>query len=520
MLLIFAGPLLPAPRFTTNPTINPNPNPAVPLAAIVKFTASEAVLTTLDVSDGKNEWQLQFESVKQPAAGLPVVGMRPDRVHQIRVSIRDGAGKSATFPTVLQFKTPPLPGGKNAFPPIRVATAVKGRVEPGFTVISARKEGGQYGNLVAVDEEGVPVWYYLSGRAPSDFQKLPNGNILVMLVDQRVREIDVLGNVVAEWFAARRSEGAASGVGVDALSLHHDIEMLPSGNFVALSTDRRAVKNFFTSEEDEKAVRKDQFAMGDRLIEFTREGRIVWEWNAFDHLEPMRIGYGSLGAFWARRGFPNTVDWTHGNAILYQPADDSMLVSLRHQSSIYKIDRKSGRIVWIVGDPQGYSDAMKQKVLKPVGGMRWPYYGHTIRVSPRGTLLFFDNAVYGAIPFMKSKPPSEIYSRAVEYAIDEKAGTIREVWASEKLSRDSILGMDMGGVAWLPQKQNVLVCYGSAMVKAASPKSWSELAAERRYTAVREFTHDQTPKLVWEVVIEDDQESWASYRAEKWPRID
>ena len=61
-----------------------------------------------------------------------------------------------------------------------------------------------------------------------------------------------------------------------------------------------------------------------------------------------------------------------------------------------------------------------------------------------------------------ARPPAAIRSRAVEYAIDEKNLTIREVWPSEG-NGSAMVAMDMGGLAWLPKTGNVLVCYGSAL---------------------------------------------------------
>src|SRR5581483_1000071 len=46
-------------------------------------------------------------------------------------------------------------------------------------------------------------------------------------------------------------------------------------------------------------------------------------------------------------------DWTHGNALAYMPADGSLLLSLRNQDWIVKIDYKNGsgtgRVLWRMG---------------------------------------------------------------------------------------------------------------------------------------------------------------------------
>src|SRR5262249_26268932 len=43
-------------------------------------------------------------------------------------------------------------------------------------------------------------------------------------------------------------------------------------------------------------------------------------------------------------------EWTHGNAIVELP-DGNLLVSFRNISTIIKLDRRSGRVVWKLGPP-------------------------------------------------------------------------------------------------------------------------------------------------------------------------
>ena len=65
----------------------------------------------------------------------------------------------------------------------------------------------------------------------------------------------------------------------------------------------------------------------------------VWVWRAFDHLDVNRHPY----------LFP---DWTHSNAVVYEP-DGSLLLSMRHQSWILKIDYANGSgggdVLWRLG---------------------------------------------------------------------------------------------------------------------------------------------------------------------------
>lgn len=72
------------PSFDSGPELAANPNPSVPLAAVVRFTASEAVAARIDVTDGSNEWTIEYDLASDPSRGLGVFGMRPDRDPRIQ----------------------------------------------------------------------------------------------------------------------------------------------------------------------------------------------------------------------------------------------------------------------------------------------------------------------------------------------------------------------------------------------------------------------------------------------------
>lgn len=317
--------------FTTAPVVSANPNPAVPLAAVLRFSAGEPVDTTIRISDGKHEWELSYDEARNPADGLAVVGMRPDRRHQIRVFIRDAAGNVAEATGALEFTTPPLPSGHTEFPPLDVTVSRPERMEPGITLFSPRrvtrniKLNQSFGMLLALDAAGEVVWYYRMNSRISDLQQLRSGNIMYLTQDFRLVEIDLLGNVVAQWYAAGRPEGPAEGaIPIETLAIHHEVDELPNGNLVILGVEQRAIDNYYTTEYDPDAPRRTHNVMGDEIIEFTRDGKEVWRWRAFDHLDPFRIGYGLTNNYWIQRGFPDTVDWTHANGLLYYEEDDSL----------------------------------------------------------------------------------------------------------------------------------------------------------------------------------------------------
>ena len=139
-------------------------------------------------------------------------------------------------------------------------------------------------------------------------------------------------------------------------------------------------------------------------------------------------------------------NWAHVNSVDYDPTDDSIIISSRHQSAIIKIGRDK-KVKWILGAPRGWKGEFAGKVLKPVdhqgkpiactdatceGGFDWTWTQHTaFRIDAKSKpgvvyLTAFDNGdAHGmeqpALPEMK-------YSRAVVYKVDEKAGTVEQVW--------------------------------------------------------------------------------------------
>ena len=94
--------------------------------------------------------------------------------------------------------------------------------------------------------------------------------------------------------------------------------------------------------------------------------------------------------------------------------------------------------------------------------MTWFYHQHMPQISPQGTLVLFDNRTFSASPFAPPLPPALAWTRAVEYAINEEQGTVRQLWESEGPAIDGLMTFAMGEADGMPQTGNVLVFYGGA----------------------------------------------------------
>lgn len=518
------------PTFQTQPTIRANPNPAVPLAAIVSFEAAQPVQTTLTVSDGGRQWTLDYPADRNPAEGLPVVGMKYGKSHRIGVRITDSQGEAAESLAKLEFTTPEKPSDKTLVPPVRVMVSKPERMEPGYTLLSLRRVlprvqgerrrrmGATFGLLAAIDHNGEIVWSYQSDARISDVEPLRNGNFAFVTTDNRTTEIDVLGNRVGHWYAADRPRGEADGIAIPTLTMHHEIDELSNGNLIVMGTELREYDNWYTSETDPDAPRKRERVMGDVIVEFTRDGKVVWVWKALDHLDPYRIGYETFTNYWINRGFPGARDWSHGNGFFHDERDDSLLISFRMQDAVVKVDRKTGEIVWILGDHSGWPPHLQPKLLTPEGEMSWFYHQHMPQITSNGTLLLFDNRTFSARPFAPPLRPAQTWTRAVEYAINEQTRSVKQLWSSEGPAMDRLMTFAMGEADAMPATGNVLLFYGSAAVVTDMSLDWEEVlgpgGGTDRGTRIREFTGTDPSEIVWDIDIYDSSENqvrWGIY---------
>jgi hypothetical protein len=515
------------PAFVDLPTVTDNPNPRVPLAAIVSFTADEPVTTVLDISDGETSRQRVFGEERNPEEGLPILWMKPDTRHEIRVTIRDASGNETRHPEALVFSTPPLPSDPIEMPPFEITVSDPEQMEPGVTVVNVRRILADrdlsrfFSLLLGIDNRGEVVWTYRADERISDVEPLPNGHLLYVTTEYRAVEIDLLGNTIRSWYAANRPQGASDDIPVDTLTFHHDVDLLPSGNLLMLGSQVRKIEDFHPYRLFE---RQGPFptakVMGDEIVEFAPDGTVVWRWNTFDHLPTERVAYDLFPQYWIVRGFPETWDWVHSNGLFYDARDDSILLSNRLHSSVVKIDRATGAIVWILGDPTGWPEEYGHLLLRPLDDMRWFYQQHAPVITPDGTLLLFDNGNFGAFPPNDPLPLWKTFTRAVEYAIDEEAGTVRQVWESEGPGDDGlVISLAMGEADTLPVTDNVLLCYGACTRHGVPELTYKTLSFADSWSMVREFTHTDPSRVVWEFVIGDpngdpDAEiGWSAYGA-------
>ena len=368
----------------------------------------------------------------------------------------------------------------SGLPPFRVETCVTEKREPGMMVFNVRPGGSAdnmigTGWLLGIDQAGEVKLNIQSDEPPQDTRALPNGNILYSLTGAgRLIEITPGGELVKHWHAAgkwRDKTPPENSIEIDLDFFHHSINIFPNGNFLMLTAEARDFSNWPENDTEADAARVTASVIGDIVLEVSQDGQIVNRQHMLDILDPYRLSYGSCSGYWRSRGFDNSNDWCHSNCATYDARDDSIIVSLRTQDSIVKMDRQSGELKWILGDHKNWKAPWSKKLLNPIGDVEWQYHQHDCSVTPDGNILCFDNGNYRATPFGAKMSDADSYSRAVEFKVNEDAMTVQQVWAYGKAPDERLFACYQGGAYRLPQTGNTFITYGGTCTIDGKPSS-------------------------------------------------
>jgi hypothetical protein len=498
----------PSPLVLVEPAVRQNPNPAVPMAAILTMQASHATAVDVSIQEslaGRPDriWQVSAAVASDGSVRLPIVGFRSASILTFSISLRSSGGALMTLPNRLVFRAPALPEVGLGWPKIDTVELERARIEPGITFVSVRRnflERGslmtasqrdfqrKFGLIIALNEDGEVVWYYRSPQRIAGVQSMPDGRILMTLADQRTRIIDVLGNVEKEYVAGLSPDRdpTSGAIPIDGIqTIHHEPYLTKRGTFIAMSANARRIDNYYTSVTDPNAPRKSQMVMGDAIIEYDASGKILWKWDSFDHLDPMRVHFHLFQPYWMTRGFPGHLDWTHGNGVSYDEKNGTIIVSLKQMDAIIGISRQTGEVKWIYGDPTGWSGVLAAKVLKPKGQfVRYPFSPHHPHVDGPGLMTYYDNGMFQAFPFTGKEPvPQHLnFSRAARIRIDEKAMTFEEVWTSEvEGTKESCYNWAMGEAETLPRTGNALLIRANCSPRDPTVSDFNEFDLSKRF---------------------------------------
>jgi hypothetical protein len=347
-------------------------------------------------------------------------------------------------------------------PAVEVATQARDDTAPGYIFIAPEKGGaaGKGGSMI-IDDRAQVVWFNplrgpygrmmnfeaqtYQGRDVLTWGQTPG---VYVIFDASYREI-------ARFRAANGYNGD-----------HH--EFLISPQDTALITIYNAVPQDLSSIGGSK----DSVAIQGIVQELDiQSGEVLFEWHSIDH-----VALEETYAAPSEDHYPG-IDYFHINSIDVEP-DNNLLISARETSAVYKIDRKSGEIIWRLGG--------KKSDFQMGEGTHFAFQ-HDARRLPDGTISIFDN---GSLIFENSTPKAVEESRAIVLELDEErmsATLVREYTHPEKQYADAAGNMQ------LLANGNVFVGWGRAL-------------------AISEFSKDG--KLLFDLRVSPEHRSYRAFRFE------
>ena len=527
-------------------------NPQVAHYTILPQSAAQVTVEFGPTTMYGKRTSIVTDSGGQPA-NIFIAGMRADTTYHLRASVRfqDGATLNDVDHT---FTTGHYPS--DWIPPITVQTT--GTPQPGVELLNPTI--GRYAQATVTDLNGNVLWSYdypdressswvqfhryvhsayltfvgwrnwmsqklglhpdgkpmlwnvaLWKAPPPDrrfatiinpIKLLPNGNFVMVvglashaLVDSpdgmppphtpsMVREINLAGQTVRQISVAElnRRLRATGYTGPTLEILHHDVEVLPNGHWIVIANGVREYSNLPGYPGTTRVI-------GDVLVDLDTNLNPVWTWNEFDHLDVLRHPM----------DFP---DWTHTNAVLYTRDDGNLIVSMRAQHWVIKIDydngHGSGKILWRLGTGGDF------KLLNGNSPTDWNYGQHNPTIfGDRDAGVFdlgmMDNGNNRIMPNGKvcvDKGEPHCYTTVPIFRIDEQAKTA------------TLIFHDI-----FPPHQYSM--WGGGVEPLANGDVQIDLCHQGQASNIYEVTQSANPKVIWHMHVAHNN----VYRALRLPSL-
>jgi len=357
------------------------------------------------------------------AINILVAGMRASTMYHMRAQVTClDSGQPISTPDTT-FTTGALPSSV-PFPQITVSRPSPSKTSPensGIELVDIVAQGStDMMQAFFTDRDANPIWYYDVGanNYPFTMKLLPTGHVILTIDGTTIsmlREVDLAGNTVREMeIGELAGKTKAAGYDFRPASYHHDICVLPNGHLVVLV---QTFKNF----TDLPGYPGTTQVVGDALIDLDQNWNPVWSWNTFDRLDINRHLY----------GLP---DWTHSNAVVYDPSDGNLLLSMRHQSWVIKINYANGtgtgNILWHLGYQGDFS--LTENGIPTDDPSEWFSFQHfPSMVSQNGTqttLAVWDNGDFRVLDANGDVCQNNCYSRAVLFQYNQDSMVANIVW--------------------------------------------------------------------------------------------
>ena len=415
-------------RATSQPVVSATEHPLIALYSAPPCNPTQSMRVAVRAVLSANVQQTAPKPCRIGASmDFYVTGMRADSAYVIYHEMLTSAGSVAAKGPSLLHRTGPVTVNLPATW-LTVAPGPSTSVAERFLLLTPTASVSGLPFPFATDLSGSPVWYF----QPPDFMRFgtyftrpqPGGTFLLLQPEgtgwndvvyaQVLREIDIAGNVVRETNRARINQQLAAR-GDDLVGgFHHEFTRLPNGHMAVIA----GVERLLADTQGPGLVD----VLGDMVIVLDQDWQVVWTWTSFDHLDTRRMA--TLNETCdippgLTCNVPITLattanDWLHSNTISYSPADGDLIVSVRNQDWVVKIDYNdgtgSGNVVWTLGRGGDFA-------LSTGNDYDWFTHQHDVTYIDANRIAIYDNGSQRCLT--SSNPSQDCYSRGQVMTLDE-----------------------------------------------------------------------------------------------------
>jgi hypothetical protein len=361
--------------------------------------------------------------------------------------------------------------------------------------ITPTGDATQYANGPEIlDRHGNVVW----------FHPIPAGQTAADFRTQRYH-----GRPVLTWWQGTGLGGLASGTDYIYDDHYQPIATVNAGNglsadgheFLITPQNTALILAYTTATADLTAIGgpADQTVIDGVVQEIDiRTGRVLFQWNSADH-----VPYGQSEQ--PLPASPSTPwDWFHINAA-HLDADGNLLIDARDTWTTYKVNRRSGAIIWQLGGKASSFSlrAAPGQSLNDAGDLfAWQ---HDPESLGHGEYTFFDNESAGLANIGSGASSEFGLSRAIRVILDERRRTATLV---QSYDQPEALTAPSQGNAQTTSDGNLLVGWGSVPYLSEFSRSGALLFNAEYPTGVNSYRAYTFP---WPV--HGDGDAWGHLQA-------
>jgi len=140
----------------------------------------------------------------------------------------------------------------------------------------------------------------------------------------------------------------------------------------------------------------------DKIMEFNSDGELIWQVNTTDFVLPSQ---------WCpyEDGSESSRDITHSNTVFYDEEEDVVYLNCRNLNTFYKIDHKTGEVIWALGEYGNFT------LFDIYGNEKYAlfYHAHALEMVDKNKFIIFDNDEHNQTDATNHR------SRLLEITIDE-----------------------------------------------------------------------------------------------------